>query len=50
LLGNRPIEADAIVGDLVERARQLGVATPLVAAAYANLKIYERNRDEVRAR
>jgi 2-dehydropantoate 2-reductase len=46
LLGNRPIEADAIVGDLVERARQLGVATPLVAAAYANLKIYERRRNE----
>jgi 2-dehydropantoate 2-reductase len=50
LLGNRPIEADAIVGDLVERARQLGVATPLVAAAYANLKIYERKRNEGRGR
>jgi 2-dehydropantoate 2-reductase len=45
LLGNRPIEADAIVGDLVERARQLGVATPLVSAAYANLKVYERRRN-----
>jgi 2-dehydropantoate 2-reductase len=46
LLGHRPIEADAIVGDLVERARQLGIATPLVAAAYANLKVYEHRRIE----
>jgi 2-dehydropantoate 2-reductase len=45
LLGNRPIEADAIVGDMVERARALGVDAPLVAAAYANLKIYERRRN-----
>jgi 2-dehydropantoate 2-reductase len=46
LVGGRPIEADAIVGDLVERARQLGVRAPLVAAAYANLKVYERRRNE----
>jgi 2-dehydropantoate 2-reductase len=45
LVGNRPIEADAIVGDMVERARTLGVDAPLVAAAYANLKIYERRRN-----
>jgi 2-dehydropantoate 2-reductase len=45
LLGNRPIEADAIVGDMVGRARALGVDVPLVAAAYANLKIYERHRN-----
>jgi 2-dehydropantoate 2-reductase len=38
--GNR-IEADQIVGDLVRRAQNAGVATPLLSAAYANLSIYQ---------
>ena len=38
------VEAHAIVGDLVERAYAAGVATPLLAAAYANLKVYQKGR------
>jgi 2-dehydropantoate 2-reductase len=36
------VEADQIVGDFIQRGRQAGVKTPLVDAAYVNLKIYER--------
>jgi 2-dehydropantoate 2-reductase len=35
-----PVEADQILGDLVARARQMGVATPLLAAAFAHLRVY----------
>lgn len=35
------VEADQILGDLLERARGCGVATPLLAAAYAHLKVYQ---------
>jgi 2-dehydropantoate 2-reductase len=35
----RPVEADHIIGDLL--ARRAGVSTPLLAAAYANLSIYQ---------
>jgi 2-dehydropantoate 2-reductase len=38
------IEADQIIGDLLARGRQAGIATPLIAAAYANLMIYEGGR------
>jgi 2-dehydropantoate 2-reductase len=38
---NRPIEADQIVGDLVERGRKAGLDTPLLAAAYAELSVYQ---------
>lgn len=37
----RPIEADQIIGDLLARGRQVGVPTPLLAAAYAHLAIYQ---------
>jgi 2-dehydropantoate 2-reductase len=36
-----PIEADQIIGDLLARGRRAGIATPLVAAAYTNLAIYQ---------
>ncbi len=36
-----PIEADQIIGDLLARAKDVGVATPLLAAAYTHLKIYD---------
>lgn len=36
-----PIEADQIVGDLLARARRLGVATPLLALANAHLAVYQ---------
>lgn len=35
-----PVEADAIVGDLVAHAERLGVDAPLYAAAYTNLSVY----------
>ncbi len=38
------VEADQMLGDLVARARALGVPTPLVATAYTNLKVYQRRR------
>ncbi|HUC18615.1 MAG TPA: ketopantoate reductase family protein [Acetobacteraceae bacterium] len=37
-----PIEGDHIVGDLLARGQRAGIATPLLAAAYANLAIYQR--------
>jgi 2-dehydropantoate 2-reductase len=36
----RPVEADTILGDLVQRAEGAGIATPLLRAAYANLGVY----------
>jgi 2-dehydropantoate 2-reductase len=38
------VEADQMLGDLVDRARRLGVPTPLVSTAYTNLKVYQRRR------
>ncbi len=35
------VEADQIVGDLVQRGARAGVAAPLLAAAYANLCVYQ---------
>jgi len=40
--GNR-VEVDQIVGDLLTRAKNVGVAAPLIEAAFVNLSIY-RNR------
>jgi 2-dehydropantoate 2-reductase len=37
-------EADWILGDMRRRAIQLGVATPLLRAAYAHLQVYENRR------
>ncbi|GIF73880.1 ketopantoate reductase family protein [Asanoa siamensis] len=42
LRAGRRVERDAIVGDLVRRARDLEVPTPLLAAADVNLAVYER--------
>jgi 2-dehydropantoate 2-reductase len=39
-----PVEADAIVGDLLARGKEQGVETPLLAAAYVNLSIYQQER------
>jgi 2-dehydropantoate 2-reductase len=35
------VEVDQILGDLLSRGRKLGLATPLVEAAYVNLRIYQ---------
>jgi 2-dehydropantoate 2-reductase len=44
LQSGRPIEADQIVGDLLARASNAGVDTPLLAAAYTNLCVYQNRR------
>ncbi|WP_454813579.1 2-dehydropantoate 2-reductase [Labrys neptuniae] len=36
-----PIEADQIIGDLLARAQEAGMETPLLSAAYTNLAIYQ---------
>jgi 2-dehydropantoate 2-reductase len=38
----RPVEAEQILGDLLERARGYNVSTPLLAAAFAHLLVYQR--------
>lgn len=37
----RPVEVEAIVGDLVRRAAAAGIATPLLSAAYIRLRLYQ---------
>lgn len=44
LVSGHPIEAEEIVGDLVERGRQAGVVTPLLSAANTHLAIYAARR------
>jgi 2-dehydropantoate 2-reductase len=39
------VEADHILGDLVARAQKLGVAVPLLTAAYTTLAIYAAQRE-----
>ena len=41
LLKGSPVEADQILGDLLARARPLGIATPLLATAYTQLSVYQ---------
>ncbi len=41
---NAPVEVDAILGDLLDLARQHSTATPLLTAAYVNLRVYEKAR------
>jgi 2-dehydropantoate 2-reductase len=36
-----PVEADRILGDLIERGDAHGVATPLLKAAFVNLRVYQ---------
>src|SRR5262249_37064036 len=38
--GRRP-QAQATLGDMLERARAVGVATPLLTAAYCHLQVHE---------
>ena len=39
-----PIEADQIIGDLLARGAKAGIATPLIAAAYAHLCVYQQQQ------
>ncbi|MBS0233307.1 MAG: ketopantoate reductase family protein [Proteobacteria bacterium] len=43
------IEADQIVGDIIRRGRQHGLATPLLDIAYLHLQSYENQRSVVEA-
>ena len=40
----RPVEADHIIGYMLNKARTYGVAAPLLSMAYTHLKTYERRR------
>jgi 2-dehydropantoate 2-reductase len=42
LLRGAPIEADQIIGDLVERACAAGIETPLLGAIHTHLCVYQR--------
>ncbi len=41
-----PLEADAILGDMCARGEAAGLKLPLLNAAFAQLSIYERNREQ----
>jgi 2-dehydropantoate 2-reductase len=41
LEAGRRTEADAVVGDMLRRARGFGIATPLLCAAYCHLQVHE---------
>lgn len=41
LLKGGAVEADQIVGDLIQRAKQAGIAMPLLSLAYTNLCVYQ---------
>jgi 2-dehydropantoate 2-reductase len=36
-----PVEADHILGDFIERGSARGVTTPLLKAAFVNLRVYQ---------
>lgn len=38
------VEADHIVGDMIQRGAALGIATPYLRVAYANLQVYQGQR------
>jgi 2-dehydropantoate 2-reductase len=41
LQSGKPIEAEAIVGDLVRRGAKAGVGAPLLSAAYVSLVVHQ---------
>ena len=40
-----PVEADTIIGDLLQRGEEHGIAAPLLQAAFAALSIYQCSRE-----
>ncbi|HEX4076144.1 MAG TPA: ketopantoate reductase family protein [Candidatus Acidoferrales bacterium] len=44
-----PVEVDTILGDLLERGRKHGLATPILQAAYVNLSVYQRGLDRAKS-
>ena len=43
------VEADTILGDLVDRARKLAVSAPILQAAFVSLTIYEQDQARAKA-
>jgi 2-dehydropantoate 2-reductase len=41
LQNGSPVEVDQILGDLLARGRNLDVPTPLLAAAFTHLSVYQ---------
>jgi len=48
--GGRPVEADHVIGWMLDRARAHGVDDLMLSLAYTHLKTYERRRSEGRLR
>jgi 2-dehydropantoate 2-reductase len=46
LVAGQKVEAEQIVGDLVKRGEAAGVKVPLLAAAFANLSVYQAGLGE----
>jgi 2-dehydropantoate 2-reductase len=44
-----PVEVDTIVGDLLDRGRKHGLATPLLEATFVNLSIYQHGLVQAKA-
>ena len=38
------VEADHVVGDMIDRAKKAGIATPILRLAYAHLQVYLARR------
>jgi 2-dehydropantoate 2-reductase len=49
MMANRRVEVEQILGDLVARGAKLGLNSPLLAAACANLRVYEARRASSKA-
>ena len=47
--GGRPVEADHVIGWMLDRARRHGVDDLVLSLAYTHLKTYERRRADGRA-
>ncbi|CAN5649873.1 2-dehydropantoate 2-reductase [soil metagenome] len=46
MMAGGPVEADHILGDLIDRGRVHGIETPLLQAAYVNLSVYQARLSE----
>ncbi|WP_435609426.1 2-dehydropantoate 2-reductase [Pseudomonas knackmussii] len=42
LSGGHPVEAEQIIGDLLQRGQQAGLDTPLLQAVYVHLSVYQQ--------
>ena len=44
-----PVEAERVLGDLIERGREQGVSASIVQAAFVSLTIYQQGRTHAKA-